>query len=1096
MLPTDHEARSEALDIRRSFIVKAPAGSGKTTLLVKRYLKLLSTVNHPEEVIAITFTRKAANEMIDRVLGAMRQVAEQGKHKVDDLELFECAQLALKQDQNKQWKLLGNPSRIRIQTIDALSQHLVRQMPWSAGFGAAPSSIEDDIEQLYLAAAKQALLSALADEESQSDAQSLLLALDNNFARFCDLLVNMLARRDQWQALLLTEFNVEDARHRLEKNWFEVVHHLLVSCDQKLDSSLKQELVICARYAAENLSTRQPDSPVVELKTIEEFPSLALIDVKQWRALSSLLLTAKGQLRKSIDVRAGFPTKRDGGDETLKARFKSLLQQLEELNLEEEFRVIQTLPEFAFSEQEWELLVSLVSVLRLATAQLMVIFQQQGVCDHIEIASRANFALGETENPTDLALRLDYQIQHLLVDEFQDTSHTQIELFKRLVAGWQADDGRTLFFVGDPMQSIYRFREADVGIFLCVFTHGFNSMPLDRLELTENFRSSITLVDWVNQKFTNIFPPKDDQQTAAVKYTASTAHKTEAEKNNQVKIHVTDKAAEAGAVCELIESVLASTDNSQDIAVLVRSRKHLAEIVIHLNESGIDYQGVKLHKLATLSCIQDIHALTKALCHPGDRLSWLAILRAPWCGLDLSSLTVIANKADNKTIWQIVEALDNDIEIETMHRLKRFKTILKPAMEKVGRVPLADIVIQVWQGLGGADTICVNDQVNINTYLQLLSKLESAGQIKQIDSLERAVNDLWVSTDTGQARLQLMTIHTAKGLEFDTVILPGLYRKPASDETELLIWNEFTLTDQSALLLSPIKINHQDNRRYNFVRSLEKNIQLEESKRLLYVACTRAVNQVHLFVSPKVAAASLQSLMHNQIQDEIEVAETELTENIIKNNKPILYQRLPADYQPPELEDKLTNLKNSNESGGVVEYQWAGITSIHIGTLIHEIIFKLAEQGRSAVRDKSQVWRNRLLALGIDTDQLDSAMQRIQQAVDNLLEDERAKWILQRSHRVQRNEWQLTSQTAEFHLENKIIDRTFIDENGIRWIIDYKTSSHEGGNIDDFLDSEQARYCSQLENYAQILRKNEENPIKLGLYFPLLAAWREWSYVG
>ncbi len=1094
MQPADHQARTKALDVSRSFIVKAPAGSGKTTLLVKRYLKLLSTVSHPEEVIAITFTRKAAGEMVDRVLGAIRQVNDSDQ-KITDQELIECAKLALKQNQTKNWQLLDNPSRIRIQTIDALSQNLVRQMPWSAGYGAAPGSVDDDVSQHYLAASRQALLSALSNSEFQLQAQNLLLALDNNFSRVVDLLVSMLARRDQWQQLLLAELSDADARQRLEQSWGYVVEQALVNCDQKLNAQLKQEILLCVRYAAENLASREPDSAIISLKDIDEFPATAVTQMSVWQALAGLLLTATGDLRKRVNINMGFPPATQGGDESKKLLFKSILEQLAGMGLEKELRLIRNLPEPGFGQQEWDLLSSLTQILKLSVAELMVIFQQQGVCDHIEMSTRANLALGESENPTDLALRLDYQIQHLLVDEFQDTSHTQIELLKRLTAGWQVDDGRSLFFVGDPMQSIYRFREADVGIFLQVFEHGFNALPLDKLELTENFRCSRVIVDWVNEKFATIFPLSDDQRSAAVKYTASTAYHLQPMPTTQVSVHTTDKLSEAAAVCELVESLLATADQDENIAVLVRSRKHLQDIVARLNTQAIHYQGIKLQKLGSRSCIQDISALTKALCHPGDRLSWLAILRAPWCGLDLVSLTLIANQANNKTIWQVITALDDDLQAQSIRRVKRLVKVIRPAMEQIGKRPLHDVVRQAWQALGGADTVAIDDQTNINTYLQLLGKIESAGRIKQLDQFEQAVNDLWSVTGTSDANLQLMTIHTAKGLEFDTVILPGLYKKPAVEDAKLLIWNEFTVAEQPVLLLSPIKINNQDNRRYDFVRSIEKNMQFEESKRLLYVACTRAIKQLHLFVSTTPDSNSLQSLMHNQIEDQLIQADVKQEENQINTKEPVIYQRLPSDYNAPALPAKIVNQQQLTGSDALVEYQWVGINAVHLGTLIHEIICKLAEQGTAAITAKVQSWRSRLLASGVEENHLDASMQRIQSAIDNMLEDTRAQWILSESHQQPQNEWKLTSQ-AESQLENCIIDRTFIDEQGVRWIIDYKTSSHEGGNIEAFLDSEQQRYQYQLEKYASILRLSENNPIKLGLYFPLLAAWREWDYAG
>ena len=124
----------------------------------------------------------------------------------------------------------------------------------------------------------------------------------------------------------------------------------------------------------------------------------------------------------------------------------------------------------------------------------------------------------QIHGPTDLALRLDYQVRHLLVDEFQDTSPTQMTLLARLTAGWEPGDGRTLFCVGDPMQSIYRFRKADVGLFLAAAADGIGDIPLERLALCRNNRSCPPVIDWINDVFRDVFPASDDVPGGAIRY--------------------------------------------------------------------------------------------------------------------------------------------------------------------------------------------------------------------------------------------------------------------------------------------------------------------------------------------------------------------------------------------------------------------------------------------------------------------------------------------------------------------------------------------------------------------------------------------------
>ena len=219
MTPADLEARQRALDPATSFIVQAPAGSGKTELLIQRYLRLLSVVDAPEEVVAITFTRKAAAEMRARVVKALQRCAmpsiettsaqaslfgAAAATAVKPLEPHEelthhLAQAALERDRQADWGLLENPARMRIGTIDALSAAITRRMPWTARFGAFPQ-IEERAEPMYREAARKTLLHQALSPDAP--ASVLLLHLDNDAARAENLIAQMLARRDQWLRLI------------------------------------------------------------------------------------------------------------------------------------------------------------------------------------------------------------------------------------------------------------------------------------------------------------------------------------------------------------------------------------------------------------------------------------------------------------------------------------------------------------------------------------------------------------------------------------------------------------------------------------------------------------------------------------------------------------------------------------------------------------------------------------------------------------------------------------------------------------------------------------------------------------------------------
>jgi ATP-dependent exoDNAse (exonuclease V) beta subunit len=195
----DLDARRRALDPAQSFIVQAPAGSGKTELLIQRYLRLLAYVEHPEEIVAVTFTRKAASEMRERVLQALADAKDDNKRSATGHEqlTMELAAAALRRNADAGWCIAENPARLHIQTIDSLCAALTRQMPLLSRFGSQPESIED-ASALYLEAARATVALVESDDGAAHDIERLLTHLDNDVKRIEDLLADMLKRRDHW----------------------------------------------------------------------------------------------------------------------------------------------------------------------------------------------------------------------------------------------------------------------------------------------------------------------------------------------------------------------------------------------------------------------------------------------------------------------------------------------------------------------------------------------------------------------------------------------------------------------------------------------------------------------------------------------------------------------------------------------------------------------------------------------------------------------------------------------------------------------------------------------------------------------------------
>ncbi len=1115
--PADWSVREEALDPACSCIVQAPAGSGKTELLIRRFLKLLSLVSDPEEIIAITFTRKAAAEMRNRVTQALADAKGPQPPDRDGRELWEIANRARSNDKARAWNLDRHPSRLRIQTIDSLCAAITRQMPWVSGIGAPPQVVEDALP-LYQAAAAATLHMVASDHKEWGHAATVLLKhLDIQVPRAIDLLVDMLKFRDQWLRHI-SQQGVPDSerRTRQESVWANQIRLDLRAISNAISPVFSQEMLDCAAHAAGQLQSRDTESRILSWLGATEFPGDSLSDLPRWQGLRELLLKKDGHWRKTVNVNTGFPS----GPDFAADKKRKMLELLKSLSGSERLRRhlvrIGNIPEPRFDDRQWQIISALATILPLAAAQLRVLFGEAGQVDFAEISMRANQALGSFGSPGDLAMRLDYRISHLLVDEFQDTSVSQYQIIESLTAGWQEGDGRTLFLVGDPMQSIYRFREAEVGLFLRVREGGMSNIKLKPLTLTVNFRSDPELVGWVNRVFETCFPTVPEISRGAVAYVDSTAHLAPSS-DAEVLVHCfvdADLGDEAEKVADLIRQARRFGAGDR-IAVLVRSRQILREILPALDDAGIAYSGLDIQRLDWEPVVQDLLSLTRALSFPADRVAWLGILRAPWCGLTLHDLHTLVADRPLDCVWDCIrdEALKARLSSDGQRRLDWVICCLTDAIENRGRLPLWRTVENLWLSLGGPACADGAADQNVRMYLDLLQQYQSRMGVEDLDGLMRLISEHWAqSRDDSDQRLQVMTLHKAKGLEFDTVIIPGLHKRPRSSDARLLLWEEqMNQGGEKSLLYAPLaEVGADRDPHYRYLSTIHQEKDHFETLRLLYVGCTRARRRLHLLARVdtdddcRIKAPlknSLLSKLWPALSADFEGAARKRTE-IGESPHPSvrILKRLPAGWRLPELPATVDVSGPRQESAreDEIEFSWVGETARHVGVIMHGMLDRIARDGiaqwdENRLSDLRTVWHTELLRQGVSTPDSDAASSRILEALVRVLGDERAEWLFSAEHQDPRSEYGLAWNRPE-GIRNLRIDRTFVDRQGTRWIIDYKSSTHTGSGQQQFLDSEQQRYKAQLEIYARAMFVMEQRPIRLGLYFPMLTQWREWKF--
>jgi len=1122
LLQADRESRAAALDVERSAIVQAPAGSGKTELLIQRYLKLLATVERPEEILAITFTRKAAKEMQLRVIDALRRAGDGVSPEADYERItFAAASAALVRDRELDWNLIHAPNRLRIQTVDAFSAGIARSLPLSSGLGGIGATVSGaEMSAMYRAAAA-ATLDALDTADGQH-VERVLVHLDNHTGLYISHLSRMLAYRDQWLAMtgsgLSNPENATAARMQLEKNIEDIVVNELQRLLGLFPGGCTQNLLALIGYAADNLLRGDLlEHPLCQTAGAEKLPGKAVADRVDWQAITALLLTKKGEWRKSINKNDGFPA----GDKGQKKSLFALIDELRDLpGLLECLLRVRTLPEPRYVNEQWDVLLALLSLLPLAVGELQRLFSEGGVSDHIQVALAANLALGSVDEPGEIALMLDYSIRHLLVDEMQDTSISQYGLLKKLTAGWSPDDGRTMLCVGDPMQSIYRFRDAEVGQFLLARLNGVGDVKLDSLILRRNFRSGEHLVHWFNTIFSQILPLQDDVSSGAISYSESVPVEEHAA-CGEYRIHPLFDASpddEARYTLEVIRECL-QEHPAEEVAVLVRSRATLPALLYELRLADIPYQALEIDKLTDLPETIDLLALTRALCHESDRLAWLALLRGPWVGLTWSDIHSLVRNDSRSTVSELLDDADRIaiLSADGVERVTKFRERIGACTGANAVESLRDRVELAWFALAGPSLLRDTEQLdNVYRFLDVIEKIESAGSLPDVRDLERMLDQERVSSNVDpDCHLQIMTMHKAKGLQFDHVVLHGIGRTTKAGDKAVLSWLINTGSDgRSAMIVSPIgpRDEIENDALHQFIEATQRDKERLELDRLLYVACTRARKSLHLVGNVGVAAdgqayrqpvagsllrrlwPAIEPLYEKAFADSgIAEAAGDYEDDEPHLRCPVL-RRLtvePPSDAPDLPQRESTHRQTAPDNESRVEYYWVGAAARHAGTIVHRWLQRIAD-GLADADDKDTLLRtSRIWARGLRVSEaeIEAVCDRAAVAIDRISSDDKGRWLL-----FGDGETELAlSGVIDNCVQSVIIDRIRIDKNGVHWIVDYKTSTHEGGDLAGFLQQEADRYRPQLEKYAAVYRNLTDAPVKTALYFPLLQEFLELS---
>lgn len=1029
--------RQKALDITQSFIVQAPAGSGKTELLTQRYLKLLLVCSKPENIVAMTFSNKAADEMTQRILSALKSSFWPKPKELHKQITYELTSKVMQRSDEKGWQLLQNPKRLKISTIDGLYNLINNRYPLPSQLIPRKIMAENwERNNAYRYATEQVLL-MIDDEQKGREIADLLLYLDNNVDSFQKLIVQMLSKRDQWLTRLYKDgvLNQEVLQNNAEEIIVRHLEHLQALAESYFDTNF------FALMSANNNS---------RYNMIQSLPKCDPSDLEAWQLIAKFCLTKSGVWRKAL--------KKKLPSELFHRELQTALQQLN------------FLPDVEFSQEQSDILLAIAKVLKLSVAYLNVYFEHKQAHDFIEVALNANQTLDEEKGAGDIALFLDYKIQHLLIDEFQDTSVSQFNIIEKLIDQWQDNGNKTLFLVGDPMQSIYRFRESQVSLFLQVKEEGIANIKPKSLILTTNFRSSKSIVEGNNTLFSQIFPENNNMYQGAISYSKSQSNSNKEDKNTIV-FHpfVHDQSLlEAKAVSEIVQTSLKKNPYGT-IAILVRARPHLKSISEQLKDDNINVESLEITKLRNHLLTRDLFSLTKALLHLGDKLAWLSVLRGLWCGLVLNDLLVLS-ESDDCIIYQKLndKTILAKLSKDGQKRAQYLYHCLQDVINNQGRFNFVELFTYALNQLGLTNDALSNTKLQIKyEFLKIIHSCE-AQKMLNVKTIESAMENLYIPSD--KALVKLMTIHQSKGLEFDSVIIPGLGRNSRSNDNPIIQLREFS---NKSLLLAPIRpaVDTNESGTYAYLKFIDSQQDKFEAMRLLYVAMTRAKSHLHLFGAVnKFGNSSRGSFLHLLMPFYANLFEgIDRTPDTVENSEAPLLKRFAQVTIIP--------INKTQEQGKFIECQqnFERLFKSALGTLVHQYY----EQ--ELFTPSIENIRNRLIEIGTSPKDIEHWQNFIIKLLDNTKNDEKFDWLFK--------DRTLSLNESEFVVGEEIItiDRLFIDDD-ILWVIDYKIAQPaQNESLENFIKHQQEQHAKQLLFYKKAMSEIYACQVRCALYCPSIS---------
>jgi ATP-dependent helicase/nuclease subunit A len=828
----DASARAFAIDPRNNVVLEASAGTGKTSVLVWRYVNLLKAGVEPGNILAITFTRKAAAEMRERIVRELKAAASRSEF-----------------DKGKWNDMRDRLGEIAISTIDAFSLSLLREFPLEAdldpGFEMAD---ETEVPRLIEASLDQSLriFAGLAKHEPDVALVLAQLGVSRTRAGLASLLQRRLVA---WDAL--NRFLASGPRDLTAE----------IVC-RRAATSLQDAL----RTVPGGLSRFLADGPLEHpryqmlARDLGRFPDLERAGDASIRALvdrvSAHFLTNDGNPRKGGGI-PPYNTERDYPAADAARRHRAAVFQIAP-HIE---RVV-----FAFTRDLNVVLArGIKRMFAISLDQYRKALDERSALDFSDVLQRALDLLRQMDEFSQSRFRLESRYHHVLVDEFQDTSRAQWELVSLLIQSWGEGLGLatqpSIFIVGDRKQSIYRFRDAEVAVLQQAgrYIEGLRIAGDPRRAISRSFRALPELLELVNELFsemsqrggraddftyveTDRFPIDGVRDTARGPVLGLAAAE--------------DPVACAAAVAGEIQRILREETirdrktgvprdaRPGDIAILFRSRSSHREFEHELEVRGIPTYVYKGLGFFDADEIKDLTALMRYLADPGSDLRAAAFLRSRFVRMSDRGLAQLGTRLAAALIDPRLPDTAAGLGDEDRRVLIYVRARINEWLEQVDHVPPADLIEHLLPATAYAYELRGPRRLQAWENLKKMRGLVRRIQNRGYATLTRIADhiDSLTAGDESNAVIEaldavnLMTVHASKGLEFPVVFVVNLAKGATGPPRPIRVIADGEGGEPS-VSVGPF-VSETDE--------AEREREKHETRRLLYVALTRARDRLYL----------------------------------------------------------------------------------------------------------------------------------------------------------------------------------------------------------------------------------------------------------